>query len=298
MLRTIFVLAVATMVSVLAAPASAQEDARELFMRGQTAYQQGDYETAIQLWEQAYGIDPRPGLQFNLSQAHGRLGRAAQEIAALEKFLETAEPDSPYLADARARLASLRERVARTSIRIANAPEGAAILIDGEDRGRAPRPDPILVEPGSHRILITADGYDDLQSVVSVNAGQTVDVDATMSEAEDLPGPVGPRPDPGVPVASIALWGAGGAGIVAGAILGGLALGKSDGAVEGTSDADTAQAMALGADIAIGAGAACAAAGLIIYLMRHQFAGEREPAVTAAPSFGQGYAGAQLQGAF
>jgi tetratricopeptide (TPR) repeat protein len=72
--------------------------ARDLFLRGQAAYRQGDYATAAELWSQAYAMDPRPQLQYNLAQAYGRLGRMEEERAALERFIAETSPDDPLLA--------------------------------------------------------------------------------------------------------------------------------------------------------------------------------------------------------
>ena len=118
--------------------AQAQEDAagmaaesgggaRELFMRGQVAYSQGDYETSLELWRQAYALDPRPLLQWNISQACERLGQLQEAADALELYLAGADPSDEHQADARARLAALRERLASTGILLRGGPDGAVI---------------------------------------------------------------------------------------------------------------------------------------------------------------------------
>jgi len=64
------------------ADAGPTADARSLFRAGQELYRRGDYETAIAHWSAAYELDPRPLLQFNLSQAYGRMGKLVEERAA------------------------------------------------------------------------------------------------------------------------------------------------------------------------------------------------------------------------
>ena len=49
-------------------------DAREAFRRGQAAYSAGNYDQAVREWQGAYKVDPRPLIQFNLSQAYERMG--------------------------------------------------------------------------------------------------------------------------------------------------------------------------------------------------------------------------------
>jgi len=205
----------------------ATEEARAHFQRGQTAYQQGDYETAIREWDAAYEADPRPRIQFNLSQAYERLGRLQDAAAALDRYLETAEATDENQADARARRSALRERVGRTGVRITGAPDGATILVDGQDWGRAPRPDAIGLEPGTHRIVIRLEGYRDFNATVVVPAGDTVDVAAELEAAPIDEG----RPatqDSGGSVWPYLFLGGAGALFVVGSLFGLGALGAAD----------------------------------------------------------------------
>ena len=270
--------------------AAAEPDARELFLRGQAAYERGDYEDSVEAWEAGYALDPRPLLQYNLGQAYERLGELPKAVSAFETYLENASPSDPNQQRARAQLAAIRERLGRTAIVVAGGPEGATILIDGEDHGRTPRPDPISVSPGSHQVEIVLEGYRPFEAMVSVAAGRSVDVNVVMQE--DAGGGGGP------PLVPIILWAGGGAAIVAGAILGGVALGKANGAdTSDGSDADSARGLALGADIAFGVGILAAGAGLLVFLLSgDDDSGDDDVAVT--PAVGPGFAGAMARGSF
>ncbi|MBO6935962.1 MAG: PEGA domain-containing protein [Deltaproteobacteria bacterium] len=275
------------------APAeSAEPDARELFLRGQAAYERGDYEDAVAAWEAGYALDPRPLLQYNLGQAYERLGELPKAVGAFEAYLEHASPSDPNQQRARAQLAAIRERLGRTSIVVTGGPEGATILIDGEDHGRTPRPDPIAVSPGSHQVEIVLEGYRPFEAAVSVAAGRSVDVTVAMEEE------VGGSVDSGPPLVPIILWAGGGAAIVAGAILGGIALGKANGAdTSDGSDADSARGLALGADIAFGVGILAAGAGLLVFLLSGDD-DEADDDVALTPAVGPGFAGAMARGTF
>ncbi len=306
MVRGRFLLGIATLVALThlhgAPPAAAQDDgaddgaeaaaapdARELFLRGQAAYERGDYEDAVEAWEAGYALDPRPLLQYNLGQAYERLGELPKAVGAFETYLENADPNDPNQQRARAQLAAIRERLGRTSIVVTGGPEGATILVDGEDRGRTPRPDPIAVEPGSHQVEIVLEGYRPFEAMVSVAAGRSVDVEAVLEEDTGAEG---------VPLVPIILWGAGGAAVIAGAILGGVALGKANGAdTSDGPDADSARGLALGADIAIGVGVLAAGAGLLVYLLSGDDDGEGDE-VAISPAVGPGFAGAMARGSF
>jgi hypothetical protein len=169
------------------APAATTEDAREHFKRGEAAYQKGSYDLAISEWEAAYAADPRPRIQYNIFQARERLGQLPEAADALQKYLSSADPDDPYYADATARMASLQQRLQATGIRLVGGIEGASINISGHDWGRLPRPDPIHVQPGNHRIVVSLVGYEDFVSNVIVPAGQTISVPIQLERSAEAP---------------------------------------------------------------------------------------------------------------
>lgn len=164
----------------VATAAQAQDDARAHFMRGQAAYENGDYETSVREWTTAYGMDPRPLLQFNLAQAYERLGRLGEAMSAYERYVNASDNDPGRMSQARARIGALQLRLGNTSVRLHGGPEGAQILVDGQDRGRLPHPDPLRVEPGQHQVVVRAAGYADFALDTAVSPGQSLDVNVTM----------------------------------------------------------------------------------------------------------------------
>ena len=61
--------------------------AKELFQKGDAAYAEGRYEEALAAFQESYDISGRPQLLFNVSNALERLGRYAEAVDALEKYL-------------------------------------------------------------------------------------------------------------------------------------------------------------------------------------------------------------------
>lgn len=175
--------------------AAAQDDAREHFRRGEAAYQKGNYELAVAEWGAAYGIDPRPRIQYNIYQAYERLGRLPEAEQALQLYLESADPDDPSYADATARMASLKQRLQATGIRIIGGVDGASVEISGHAWGMLPRPDRIPVQPGNHRVVIRMPGYQDFSANVVVPAGQVVDVPVELTPGQSTAAPP-PPPQP------------------------------------------------------------------------------------------------------
>ena len=151
-------------------------DARELFRRGEAAYSAGNYELAIREWNNAYSVDPRPRIQFNLSQAYERLGQLEQAMDALKKFLDSGDPDDPMYSDANARLSALQQRLALTGVVVSGGHEGGAIIVDEKDWGRTPRPDKIPVAPGGHVLVVRWPNQPEFRTNIQVPAGQVIEV--------------------------------------------------------------------------------------------------------------------------
>ena len=67
-------LVVAALVAFAAAPAQAQdaEKARQLFQQGSKYYDLGQFDKAIEAWQQGYDQKPDPGFLYNIAQAYRR----------------------------------------------------------------------------------------------------------------------------------------------------------------------------------------------------------------------------------
>lgn len=262
---------------ICAAPLRAQ-DARVLFERGEEAYAEGRYEEAIRAWQAAFELEPRPRLLFNVARAQELLGDLEAALENLERFLELAPETEPFREGAVRRVASLRERIARTAIRLVGAPAGARIVVDGEDRGLAPRPDPILVAPGEHEVVIQDRGRRQRFHVV-VTAGQQLEVRASQDGS-------------GRPVMPWVLIGAGAGTFAVAAVLGGVGFARADDAVDGTPDARRARRLARSADVLGGVGLVSVGAGVVLWILRRRGADDD---VAVTPSVGPGAYGAQLE---
>jgi tetratricopeptide (TPR) repeat protein len=90
---------------------SSDEQARDLFQRGDSAYVEGRYEAALGLFQEAYQLSQRPRLLFNIANTLERLGRVPDAIEALRRYLpEATETERPVV---ERRIASMEERESR-----------------------------------------------------------------------------------------------------------------------------------------------------------------------------------------
>lgn len=95
----------------LARPAHAQseDDAHRVFLRAAAAYGNGEFESAAELFEQAYALRPEPQLLYSLGSARERAGRVAGAIEAYEAFLREL-PDAEQRSDVERSLDTLRRQ--------------------------------------------------------------------------------------------------------------------------------------------------------------------------------------------
>jgi tetratricopeptide (TPR) repeat protein len=96
-----------------AEPSSAADDevARGLFQAGKAAYENGKYEEALQLFEQAHARSGRPQLLFNIGQTAERLRQDQKALEVFRAYL-TQVPDAPNRLEVEARIKQLEQWVA------------------------------------------------------------------------------------------------------------------------------------------------------------------------------------------
>lgn len=155
-----------------AAPSAEQlAEARGLFERGLTAADAERWAEAVELFRRAREIVERPSIVFNLGQALVRLGRSSEARAALDRFVAIADArvDQADIAAAQRLLAELG--AAQGTLELSVEPADAVIELDGAPLEGSGAERAITLDPGRHRIAVTAPGYRPDRFEVSVIAG-------------------------------------------------------------------------------------------------------------------------------
>jgi tetratricopeptide (TPR) repeat protein len=88
------------------------EQSRQMFEKGQRAYERGDYEIALMRFQSALAAAPSGEIHFNVARCYERLGRWELAAAAYEQYLK----DKPVneAAELREKIADLRVRAAES----------------------------------------------------------------------------------------------------------------------------------------------------------------------------------------
>lgn len=93
-------------------------------MRATSCYQQADYQCALSAYDEAYGINPRPLLLFNIAQVYRKLGNVSDAVAFFERFLKE-EPETELRAEVKSYLENVRGGTVQTGHSTDSNPPGA-----------------------------------------------------------------------------------------------------------------------------------------------------------------------------
>ena len=233
-----------------AAPADADR-LRDLYARGQAAFDAGSYETAIETFEEAFAIADDPTLLFNISLCYDRLGNYEKSLEYLDRYAERApQEEQAEIERRRSSLQARQERAAR---------EGPKTVDDADTEGTgeplpapsgsqdAPPPNDRLMSPAAW--VFTGIGVAAFGTAIGLGAASLARGNAAECENR-----------------------------------GGTTLCTERGA----DDAKASRNLALGADIAIGIGAVAAIAVIAIVGARAAKRNKASKGVALAPSIGGG----------
>ena len=262
-------------------PQQAREVAREAYARGQEAFRAGNHADAEEAFMEAYAAVPNPVVLLGIAEARQAQGNIQGAVQALETYLEE-RADAPDAAEVQARVEEMKGTPA--VLVIGSTPPGATIVLDGEDTGEL-TPAEIEVPPGAHVVAIRYEGYEPAEREVDAVFASRPEVNVELSQVappeptlegdgeevpaadlEDLEDVEEDDAGPGTAVWALSSVAA--ASLVAGTVLGFLALTEESefDDVPSESTADKGERYALFADIAFGVAAVTAISAIVVFL--------------------------------
>lgn len=164
--------------------------------QGLERFSREDYEGARAAFDHAYHLEPVAGTLFNLALSELRSGHPLEAVRHLRAYLEAPDALPDKASAVRAKLLPRAEaQTARLQI---DAPNGAAVVVDGVRLGSAPLTSAPDVGVGDHEV-VAALGLWTQSLRVSAKAGEAVAVHFTMPEPSPV-SPVVPPPPAAAPV--------------------------------------------------------------------------------------------------
>lgn len=308
----------------------------ELFDRGLSQMEAGDYEHGCPALRESLRLAPRAGTVFTVAECEARWGRHASALAHYDDYLSRfGKMTPPEQRKQRARelvarkqLLELKRMVPHLVVRLADATPGSSVLtVDDVEIGGASLGQPLPVDPGKHVIRLRGDGVA-FTTEVQLEAAQTLDVLVPARTTElrraapapvVAPAPAAAPPEPAHPPApppsssrGTVAWVLAGGGALAtlgGLTLGVLAVGQK-GTIdehcsghlcdaEGTSAASRAQTLGLASTVVTSVGIAAIGTATVLWLTapkRGTESARLHPRPTAWAGKHEGFVG--LEGSF
>ncbi|MDB5219091.1 MAG: hypothetical protein JWO86_7018 [Myxococcaceae bacterium] len=246
-----------------ASPAYAQDassqdiaQARQLGQQAQAAYDKGDFAESEKLWAAAAKLYTQaPTLTLGLARTQAKLGKVVAAQESYNKIIREwgNNPNPPpafkdAVEAAKAEVGAVSAKVASVTVTV-EGPASPQVTIDGQAVPAAALGLKRPVDPGSHKVTATADGYKPADTTFSVAEGGSAAATLKMEKAAGVAVVAGGEPPPGAGAGpasptepgadtggskgnmnktlAIVAFGVGGAGLVVGAVTGLIASGKA-----------------------------------------------------------------------
>jgi hypothetical protein len=184
-MKKLLIFSVMIAVSTVSAAAYADnnEEAKKAFVQGTKLFEQNKFAEAALSFQKAYDLRPSWKILANIGECSAAAKEYGVALEAFEAYLSQGGDEVPI--DKRdnvvAEIRVLRELVGQL---VAEAPDGADLIIDGIRRGRFPLPGPVLVSAGvNHDVKIEKDGKILIRKTMRINSGNTMELSATKPAA-------------------------------------------------------------------------------------------------------------------
>ncbi len=223
-------------------PTKAQKDkARGLMNEGHRQYKGGDYRSALKAFQEADDIMGVPTTSLYVAKAQIELGLLVEALDALDRVQSYPRAPKEPKPFERARVAAevlqaeLSQRIPTLEVALADLPAGttANVAIDGAQLALERVHLPLKLNPGGHRVAVSAPGFVPYEESVELQESERRRLEVKLAPAPKAP-PLPPPPPPTepdiadepvvVPPLAWAAFGVGAAGLVVGTVAGAVAV--------------------------------------------------------------------------
>ncbi len=285
----------------VAAPCAATTTAADAVANGKQGlahFEARRYQQALERFEEADRLMHSPVFVLYVARCKRHLGALLAARAAYSRVIaEQIADDAPPLwrdaqLQARSERVALNEQIPTLRVTVEPSSDPSlSVRIDGQTRSSEQLAGPIDLNPGEHSVELRRDGETIATRTFVLKAGGS----KTLTLAEAAEGGGG-----GMRIAGWTLLGLGGAGVVVGSVLGGMALSKADEAKSGCVDGlcppemeqpnalleEDALALAHGSTAGLVIGGAAAAVGISLLIIGSPGSDAEQPELSASLRLG------------
>lgn len=180
-----------------------QAAATALFYEARNLMQKGNFKEACPKLEESLRLDYGIGTEFNLAECNEKIGKTATAWSGYLNVASQAKTQNQAQREkvARDRAKALEPKLPKMIIEVPNPPSGVEVKRDGVIVGTAAWGTAVPVDPGSHKVVVTAPGKQAWETSVSATDANTTRVtvprdlpNAPVAAAPPVVKPVAPAP--------------------------------------------------------------------------------------------------------
>ncbi len=202
--------------------------AEALFQDGRRLMLAQRYDEACPKFEESYRLVKKLGTLLNLGTCHDKQGKTASAWGELTEAVLLAKEagEKQRVEYARKLVDDLEKRLSKLVVEVPNAPTDAEVKVDDAPIGRAAWGTPIPLDPGEHRVVVVAPGFEAWEKTVTLTKEPgTLRIEApALKPAKVEAAPETRRNPPVAAPVETASPGTNTAQLVSGVVIGGLGL--------------------------------------------------------------------------
>jgi tetratricopeptide (TPR) repeat protein len=181
--------------------AVAKARAQLLFEKGVSAYREGRFYDAVDIFLETNRLYPDPKLTYNVGKSFEGMGNQSGALRYYREYLRRL-PDAPDAHEVDGHVHQLEQALSQKGLQqltVLSSPDGAIVKLDGQAVGVTPWTGESFA--GKHRIVLEATGYERSEGVLELEPHRARDFNFELGKApEKSAGPavpcLPPRPEP------------------------------------------------------------------------------------------------------
>ncbi len=167
--------------------AVAKARAQLLFEKGVTAYREGRFYDAVDIFIETNRLYPDPKLTYNVGKSFEGMGNQSGALRYYREYLRRL-PDAPDAHDVDSHVHQLEQALSQKGLQqltVLSSPDGATVKLDGQAVGVTPWTGESFA--GKHRIVLEAAGYERTETVIEIDLHRARDFSFELGKAVEKP---------------------------------------------------------------------------------------------------------------
>ncbi|MCA9526752.1 MAG: PEGA domain-containing protein, partial [Myxococcales bacterium] len=156
--------------------------------RGSSAFQAGNFEEAAEYFKEAFSIEPRGNLLYNIGLCYEKAGRTDEAVKFYQRFV-SALPNSPKRPAVQRKIDELKTELQGRyqEVNVATSPPEAVIFVDDKAKGALGRaPVSFKLLPGSYVVIAELPGHEPARQRIELTESVPAMVDLVLIPSDEV----------------------------------------------------------------------------------------------------------------